>query len=164
MGQKGKQTKMCRLLEKTQVRLKVKSRSALRSGPSVGLPGKLKNIYPGDIFSDPLIPHSTSTTLILKYWLFIRPRPKLQKQKAVVSLLFWPQTSGIITTNLSCLCLSLFLSGLSLIVPCYKLLCILFGLSLAYKFVSKALNTYFSNVVRPVSLKYLGILSHQLLG
>lgn len=158
---------MCRLLEKTQVRIKVKSRSAflsfLRSGPSVGLPGKLKNIYPGDIFSNPLIPHSTSTTLILKYWLFIRPRPKLQKQKAVVSLLFWPQTSGIITTNLSCLCSSLFLF-LSLIVLCYKLLCILFGLSLAYKFVSKALNTYFSNVVRPVSLKYLGILSHQLLG
>lgn len=158
---------MCRLLEKTQVRTKVKSRSAflsfLRSGPSVGLPGKLKNIYPGDIFSNPLIPHSTSTTLILKYWLFIRPRPKLQKQKAVVSLLFWPQTSGIITTNLSCLCSSLFLF-LSLIVLCYKLLCILFGLSLAYKFVSKALNTYFSNVVRPVSLKYLGILSHQLLG
>lgn len=158
---------MCRLLEKTQVRIKVKSRSAflsfLRSGPSVGLPGKLKNIYPGDIFSNPLIPHSTSTTLILKYWLFIRPRPKLQKQKALVSLLFWPQTSGIITTNLSCLCSSLFLF-LSLIVLCYKLLCILFGLSLAYKFVSKALNTYFSNVVRPVSLKYLGILSHQLLG
>lgn len=158
---------MCRLLEKTQVRIKVKSRSAflsfLRSEPSVGLPGKLKNIYPGDIFSDPLIPHSASTTLILKYWLFIRPRPKLQKQKAVVSLLFWPQTSGIITTNLSCLCSSLFLF-LSLIVLCYKLLCILFGLSLAYKFVSKALNTYFSNVVRPVSLKYLGILSHQLLG
>lgn len=154
---------MCRLLEKTQVRLKVKSRSALRSGPSVGLPGKLKNIYPGDIFSNPLIPHSTSTTLILKYWLFIRPRPKLQKQKAVVSLLFWPQTSGIITTNLSCLCSSLFLF-LSLIVLCYKLLCILFGLRHAYTFVSKALNTYFSNVVRPVSLKYLGILSHQLLG
>lgn len=158
---------MCRLLEKTQVRTKVKSRSAflsfLRSGPSVGLPGKLKNIYPGDIFSNPLIPHSTSTTLILKYWLFIRPRPKLQKQKAVVSLLFWPQTSGIITTNLSCLCSSLFLF-LSLIVLCYKLLCILFGLSLAYKFVSKALNTYFSNVVRPVFLKYLGILSHHLLG
>lgn len=159
---------MCRLLEKTQVRTKVKSRSAflsfLRSGPSVGLPGKLKNIYPGDIFSDPLIPHSISTTLTLKYWLFIRPRPKLQKQKALVSLLFWPQTSGIITTNLSCLCLSLFLSGLSLIVPCYKLLCILFGLSRAYTFVSKALNTYFSNVVRPVFLKYLGILSHHLLG
>lgn len=131
---------MRRLLEKMQVRKNFKSRSAClsfsRREPPILTSWKTQQYLSQSHFFRS--PHSSfhfhhSDPQILAF--HMSTPPKLQKQKAVVSSL-----------NLSCLCcflfcFSLFLSGLPLIVLCYKLSCISFGLKHVYKFVSKALHT-----------------------